>query len=285
MLTKPQGDPSSPTARLGALEKFPLARLIMAPGKIALSFVGYLGELAMLAVDTVVSIIVAPFRWGLLLRQIAEIGFRSQTVVIVTGMFTGAVLTAQTFFQFSKLGMATAVGSVVSVSVFRELGPTMTGLMVAGRVGASIAAEIGTMKVTEQIDALRALGVHPVDYLIVPRVLALLISMPLLVAESVALALFASYLVGTQLLDISAPYFITNMVRYTGMRDIKMALVKGFCFAVIIAIVSCHQGLNAKEGAVGVGRAPTEAIVISSLSILIVNFFLTFALNMIFPAG
>ena len=285
MPTKPQGDTPSTTERLGALEKFPLARLVMAPGEIALSFVGYLGELAMLAVDTVVSIVVAPFRWGLLLRQIAEIGFRSQTVVIVTGMFTGAVLTAQTFFQFSKLGMATAVGSVVSVSVFRELGPTMTGLMVAGRVGASIAAEIGTMKVTEQIDALRALGVHPVDYLIVPRVLALLISMPLLVAESVALALFASYLVGTQLLDISAPYFITNMVRYTGMRDIKMALVKGFCFAVIIAIVSCHQGLNAKEGAVGVGRAPTEAIVISSLSILIVNFFLTFALNMIFPAG
>ena len=251
----------------------------------ALSFIRYLGELAMLAVETAVSIVVAPFRWRLLLHQIAEIGFRSQMVVIVTGMFTGAVLTAQTFFQFSKLGMATAVGSVVSVSVFRELGPTMTGLMVAGRAGASIAAEIGTMKVTEQIDALRALGVHPIDYLIVPRMLALLISMPLLVAESVALALFASYMVGTQVLGINGPYFMANLVRYTGLRDIKMALVKGFCFAIIIAIVSCHQGLNAKEGAVGVGRAPTEAIVISSLSILIVNFFLTFALNMIFPAG
>lgn len=254
-------------------------------GRGALSFIRYLGELAMLAVDTATSIVVAPFRWRLLLRQIAEIGFRSQTVVIVTGMFTGAVLTAQTFFQFSKLGMSTAVGSVVSVSLFRELGPTLTGLMVAGRAGASIAAEIGTMKVTEQIDALRALGVHPTDYLVVPRVLALLISMPLLVAECVALAIFASYMVGTQVLGINGPYFMTNVIRYTGPRDIKMALVKGFFFAIIIAFVSCHQGLHAKEGAVGVGRAPTEAIVIASLSILIVNFFLTFALNMIFPAG
>jgi phospholipid/cholesterol/gamma-HCH transport system permease protein len=254
-------------------------------GRGALSFIRYLGALAMLAVDTATSIVVAPFRWRLLIRQVAEIGFRSQPVVIVTGMFTGAVLTAQTYFQFSKIGMATAVGSVVSVSLFRELGPTLTGLMVAGRAGASIAAEIGTMKVTEQIDALRALGVHPTDYLVVPRVLALLLSMPLLVAECVALGLVASYLVGTQVLGISGPYFLTNVQRYTTLRDLNMALIKGFCFAVIIALVSCHQGLNAKEGAVGVGRAPTEAIVIASLSILVVNFFLTFALNMVFPAG
>jgi len=203
----------------------------------------------------------------------------------VTGMFTGAVLTAQTYFQFSTLGMKSAVGAVVTVSLFRELGPVLTGLMVAGRVGASIAAELGTMKVTEQIDALRALGVHPIDYLVVPRVLALLISMPLLVAESIGLGIVASYYVGTQVLDISPAYFMSNLLRYTGERDIKMALAKGFCFAIIIAIVSCHQGLNAKEGAVGVGRAPTEAVVIGSLSILISNFFLTFALRIVFPYG
>jgi len=259
--------------------------MLISLGRAVLSFIRYLGELALLAADTATSIVVAPFRWRLLFRQLAEIGFRSQTVVIVTGMFTGAVLTAQTYFQFSKLGMATAVGSVVSVSLFRELGPTLTGLMVAGRAGASIAAEIGTMKVTEQIDALRAIGVHPTDYLVVPRVLALLISMPLLVAESVALGVLASYLVGTELLGINGPYFMHNLKAYTSGRDIKMALTKGFVFAVIIAVVSCHQGLHTKDGAVGVGRAPTEAIVISSLSILIVNFFLTFALNMIFPAG
>jgi phospholipid/cholesterol/gamma-HCH transport system permease protein len=219
------------------------------------------------------------------MRQMFEVGWRSQMVVIVTGMFTGAVLTAQTYFQFSTLGMKSAVGAVVTVSLFRELGPVLTGLMVAGRVGASIAAELGTMKVTEQIDALRALGVHPIDYLVVPRVLALLISMPLLVAESIGLGIVASYYVGTHVLDISPAYFMSNLLRYTGERDIKMALAKGFCFAIIIAIVSCHQGLNAKEGAVGVGRAPTEAVVIGSLSILISNFFLTFALRIIFPYG
>jgi phospholipid/cholesterol/gamma-HCH transport system permease protein len=206
-------------------------------------------------------------------------------VVLVTGAFTGAVLTAQTYFQFSRLGMKSAVGSVVAVAMFRELGPVLTALMVSGRVGASIAAEIGTMKVTEQIDALRALGVHPTDYLVVPRVAALLISLPLLVAEAVAVALISSYFVGVTVLDISGPYHIQNTLRYVQMRDVQMALSKGFVFAVLIAFVACHQGLHAKEGAVGVGRAPTEAVVIGSLAILILNFFLTFALNIVFPAG
>lgn len=259
--------------------------MVTSLGRIVLSLIGYLGELASLGYDTARSVVVAKFRGRLFVRQVFEVGWRSQLVVIVTGMFTGAVLTAQTYFQFSKLGMKSAVGSVVAVALFRELGPVLTGLMVAGRVGASIAAEIGTMKVTEQIDALRSLGVHPTDYLVVPRVLALLCSMPMLVAESIGLGIIASYYVGTQLLDISAPYYLSNLLRYTGARDIKMALVKGFCFAVIIALVSCHQGLNAKQGAEGVGRAPTEAVVICSLAILVINFFLTFALNIIFPYG
>lgn len=259
--------------------------MVTALGVTALSFIRYLGELAFLAYETAVSVFTAKLRVRLLIRQIFEIGWRSQLVVIVTGAFTGAVLTAQTYFQFSTLGMKSAVGAVVTVSLFRELGPTLTGLMVAGRVGASIAAELGTMKVTEQIDALRALAVQPIDYLVVPRVLALLLAMPLLVAESVGLGIVASYIVGTQVLDIGAPYFWEHLQRYTGPRDIKMALTKGFCFAIIIAIVSCHQGLNAKEGAVGVGRAPTEAVVICSLAILISNFFLTFALKTLFPYG
>ena len=259
--------------------------MVTALGRIALSLLQYLGELALLAYETCTAMLVAPIRWRLFSRQIVEVGWRSQLVVIVTGAFTGAVLTAQTYFQFAALGMKSATGSVVAVAIFRELGPVLTGLMVAGRVGAAIAAEIGTMKVTEQIDALRSLAVHPIDYLVVPRVLALVLSMPLLVAESVGLAIVASYIVGVNLLGISGPFFLGNLYRYVGPRDIKMALCKGFCFAVVIAFVSCHQGLNAKEGAVGVGRAPTEAVVISSLAILILNFFLTFLLNMLFPYG
>src|SRR6201996_4544518 len=254
-------------------------------GRTALSLLQYLGELATLAYETGVSIVVAPIRWRLLSRQIVEVGWRSQMVVLVTGAFTGAVLTAQTYFQFSRLGMKSAVGSVVSVAMFRELGPVLTGLMVSGRVGAAIAAEIGTMKVTEQIDALRALGVHPTDYLVVPRVLSMMISMPLLVAESCALSILASHFVSSFVLEVTGPYNWNNTLHYVGPRDLKMALTKGVVFAVIIVFIACHQGLNTKNGAAGVGRAPTESVVIGSLAILILNFFLTFALNIIFPAG
>ncbi len=239
----------------------------------------------MLVWDTCVSIVVAPLRVRLFMLQIVEIGWRSQMVVLVTGAFTGAVLTAQAFFQFSALGTSTATGSVVALSLFRELGPVLTGLMVAGRVGAAIAAELGTMKVTEQIDALRSLAVHPIDYLVVPRVLALLLAMPLLVAESIGLGIVASYIVGVEVLEIPGPFFLDKLYKFVGPRDIKIAMCKAFVFGVVIAFVSCHQGLNAKEGAVGVGRAPTESVVISSLTILILNFFLTFLLNMLFPYG
>jgi phospholipid/cholesterol/gamma-HCH transport system permease protein len=258
---------------------------IQSLGRTALGFVHYLGELAVLFSETCSSVFTAPIRWKLFIRQVLEVGFRSQLVVIVTGGFTGAVFAYQTYLQFHKVGMDSAVGAVVAVSMFRELGPVLTGLMVAGRVGAAIAAEIGTMKVTEQIDALRSLGVHPIDYLVVPRTLALLLSMPLLVAESCALGILASIFVGTRVLDISEAYFISTMVKFAGASDISMAMIKGFVFALIVVFVSCHQGLNTKNGAVGVGRAPTEAVVISSLLILVINFFLSFALNILYPVS
>jgi phospholipid/cholesterol/gamma-HCH transport system permease protein len=254
-------------------------------GASLLSFARYLGDIALLAGETVRGIFHGQVSLRLIVRQIYEIGFRSQMVVLVTGAFTGAVFATQTFFQFSRLQMETAVGPVVSVSMFRELGPVLCGLMVAGRVGASMSAELGTMKVTEQIDALRALGVHPVDYLVVPRFLAMLISMPLLVAECIAVGIFAAYLLTTKILGVSEAYYLYNMLHFTGGRDVAMGLIKGMVFGIVIVFVSCHQGLNAREGAVGVGRATTEAVVIGSLFILVVNFFLTMTLNIFFPAG
>jgi phospholipid/cholesterol/gamma-HCH transport system permease protein len=254
-------------------------------GASLLSFARYLGDIALLAGETVRGIFHGQVSSRLIVRQIYEIGFRSQMVVLVTGAFTGAVFATQTFFQFSRLQMETAVGPVVSVSMFRELGPVLCGLMVAGRVGASMSAELGTMKVTEQIDALRALGVHPVDYLVVPRFLAMLISMPLLVAECIAVGIFAAYLLTTKILGVSEAYYLYNMLHFTGGRDVAMGLIKGMVFGIVIVFVSCHQGLNAREGAVGVGRATTEAVVIGSLFILVVNFFLTMTLNIFFPAG
>jgi phospholipid/cholesterol/gamma-HCH transport system permease protein len=249
------------------------------------AFLTFLGQVAMLASETIFSIFCGRIRVKLVIQQIAEIGFRSQLVVIVTGAFTGAVFTAQAYFQFASLNMETAVGPVVAISMFRELGPVLAGLMVAGRVGAAMSAEIGTMRVTQQIDALRALAVNPVDYLVVPRAMAMFISMPFLVVECVGCGILASYYVGVNVLNISGVYFLANTQKFADSSDIIMALVKGFFFAGVIVFISCREGLNARDGAVGVGRATTSTVVNCSLAILIVNFFLTMALNVIFPAG
>ena len=259
--------------------------MITAVGARVIKLFTYMGEVVVLAGETFASIATQKIRWRIFMSQIVEIGLRSQSVVIITGAFTGAVFAAQTYFQFNKLGMGSAVGAVVSVAICRELGPVLTALMVTGRVGASMSAEIGTMKVTEQIDALRALAVHPIDYLVVPRALAMMISMPLLVSECVGIGIAAGYFVAIGLLEVNGTYYMANMVRWTQMRDIVMALTKAFSFALLIVFISCHKGLTSREGAVGVGRATTEAVVNASLAVLIFNFFLTMLLNIIFPAG
>jgi phospholipid/cholesterol/gamma-HCH transport system permease protein len=262
-----------------------IVRFFNALGGTVLSFFRYLGEVVLLAVDTFRSIFTHRLRWKLFLNQIVEIGLLSQLLVVITGGFTGAVFAAQAYFQFSKLGLGSGVGAVVSVSLCRELAPVLTALMVAGRVGAAMSAEIGTMKVTEQIDALRALAVYPIDYLVVPRALAMMISMPLLVAECIGFGILSGYFTAVHLLGINAPYYVAHMERWTQRRDIIMGLTKAFCFALLIVFISCHKGLTAREGAVGVGRATTEAVVNASLAVLIINFFLTMFLNIIFPAG
>ncbi len=259
--------------------------MFTAIGRNTFSFLGYAGEVAQLFRDTVISMFVAPIRWRLAFQQIVEIGARSQLVVIVTGAFTGAVFAAQLFFQLRGFGMESTVGSVTAVAMFRELAPALTGLMVAGRVGAAIAAEIGTMKVTEQIDALRSLGVHPTDYLVVPRTIAMMISMPLLVGEACMLSLISAYLVSVPLLGVSEPHYLRNLYQWVTLFDVYKALIKGFLFGIIIVFVASHEGLKTTNGAAGVGKAPTEAVVISSLAILAANFILTFLLNIFLPAG
>ena len=231
------------------------------------------------------SLVKGKFRGNLLIEQLAEIGFRSQPVVIITGAFTGAVLAAQSLFQFKLVNMETVGGGLVSGAMFRELGPTITALMLAGRIGSSMAAEIGTMKVTEQIDALRSMSVHPIDYLVTPRFIAILISIPLLVAESCGFAILASYFVGVNIFQVEAPYWNYHVEFFTNLDDIIIAVTKGLCFGILIVLISCHQGLKASNGAVGVGRGTTKAMVYSSLAILIINFFLSLLMQKLFPAG
>jgi phospholipid/cholesterol/gamma-HCH transport system permease protein len=241
-----------------------------------------LGRLTLLAKDAISSLFTFKPAWCDLLYQIYFVGVKSQSVVLITGAFTGMVLGAQTYFQFHKVKMDTATLAVVSVSMCSELGPVLTGLMVAGRVGAAIAAELGTMKVTEQIDALRTLATHPVDYLVVPRLLALHTALPLLTAESMAVGIGAGYVVGVYLLGIDPTYLWYNMLKYTATSDVVVGLIKAFVFGGIVAIIGCYKGMYCGEGAEGVGRATTEAVVYSSITILISNFFLTLTLGKIF---
>lgn len=254
-------------------------------GRLVLRLFAYLGELADLVKQIGESLLHGRKRWRQFLLQVAEIGYRSQLVVIITGAFTGAVLAAQALYQFSLLNMETMGGAVVSVGMLRELGPTITGLMLAGRVGSSMAAEIGTMKVSEQIDALRSMGVHPIDFLVTPRLMAMIVSIPLLIAQSVAFGILASYVVGVHLFHVPAANWNDNVLRFTHGTDVTIALIKGLAFGLLIVVISCHQGLRARNGAVGVGRGTTDAMVISSLAILISNLFLTFLMQIIFPAG
>ncbi len=241
-----------------------------------------LGRLALLARDSIASLLTFKFAWRDLVYQIYFTGVKSQSVVLITGAFTGMVLCAQTYFQFHKVKMDTATLAVVSVSMCSELGPVLTGLMVAGRVGAAIAAELGTMRVTEQIDALRTLATHPVDYLVVPRLLALHIALPLLTAEAIAVGIGAGYVVGVHLLGIDPTYSWYNMLRYTSAAEVVVGVIKALLFGGIVALIGCYKGLSCGEGAEGVGRATTEAVVYSSITILIANFFLTLALGRIF---
>ena len=238
-----------------------------------------LGEFVLWAREVLVSLFTLRVRGRDLIYQLYFIGVKSQSVVFVTGAFTGMVLAAQTYFQFHRVRMDHATLAVVSVSMCAELGPVLAGLMVSGRVGAALAAELGTMRVTEQIDALRTLATHPTDYLVVPRLLATIIAMPLLTMASIAIGIAAGYGICKLYLGPFATYAYDNMVKYTGPEDVISGIIKATIYGAIIGTISCYKGMTCREGAEGVGRATTEAVVYSSITILICNFFLTLALN------
>ena len=245
-------------------------------------FIGMLqmgGQLVFLFWDIIRCLFRYPIRFGLLMRQIDFIGAKSVPVVIITGGFIGAVFAAQCEFQFRDLGMSSAVGPVVAIAMCRELGPVLCALMIAGRVGSAMAAELATMKITEQIDALRALAVYPTEYLIVPRFLAMVISMPILVGLAISCGVGAGYYVAVHVLEVPGVYYWNNTEKFTHDKDIWIGVVKGFFFGLIILLVGCNKGLQAAQGAEGVGLATTESVVDSFIIVLIANFFFTFLLN------
>jgi phospholipid/cholesterol/gamma-HCH transport system permease protein len=208
-------------------------------------------------------------------RQMVRLGVDSIPVVVLTAMFTGMVLALQTYSGFQRVHAENFVGSVVALAMVRELSPVLVGLMVTGRVGSSMAAEIGTMRVTEQIDALEALATDPIHYLFVPRVIAGITMLPLLVLLGDALGIYGGYLVAVRLLGANPVQYDENSYKYLEMHDIWTGLVKAAVFGLILTLTGCMKGYFTKGGAEGVGRATTSAVVTASLIILLSDFFLT----------
>lgn len=217
-----------------------------------------------------------------LLRIATEVGLGSVGVVIVTGTFIGMVLAVQTYAQFHTIGLETSLGAVIHMSVVRELGPVLAAVMLAGRVGSAMAAELATMRVTEQIDALGVLGVDPVKYLAAPRFLACLVMIPLLTAIADLCGLVGSTLISLHVFGIDAHHYWRHSREFVRVWDVFVGLVKGTVFGGVLSLIACHRGFHSRPGAAGVGRAATEAFVISFVAIIVIDFVLAMLANSIY---
>lgn len=234
----------------------------------------HVGRFFMLFFETLYWMVTPPFRRKNIFDQMVKIGVKSLPVVLITGAFTGMVLVVQTYYQFRRLSVESGIGAVVGFSMTRELGPVLTALILAGRVGAAITAEIGTMKVTEQIDALEALAVSPIKYLVVPRFISCTTLLPVLTIFSDFVGIVGGYMVGVNMMDIHGPFFLKN-IKFISPSDIVNGLIKALIFGMIIALVSCYRGFITYGGAEGVGRATTISVVASCMLILVADFFLS----------
>lgn len=252
-----------------------MKRLIEKFGRTLIIFSEELGRILMLFFATLKQTVVPPFEINNTLKQMLEIGVRSLPVVIVTAAFTGMVFALQTYTGFKRFGSEALVGTVVALSVTRELGPVLTGLIVAGRAGAAIAAELGTMRVTEQIDALETLATNPVKYLIVPRFLSGLVMLPALTVCADIIGIFGGYLVTVGLFETSSIAYWKRTWNFLEPSDIYNGLLKACFFGASIVLISCYKGFYTSGGAEGVGKATTGAVVLSSMTILISDYFLS----------
>ena len=244
-------------------------------GSFSITFIQETGKITLLLWKALILIFQRPLNLKNILKQMEEVGIKSIPVVLITGAFTGAVLALQSYTGFKRFNAETFVGTVVALSITRELGPVLTGLMVSGRVGSSMAAELGTMQVTEQIDALYTLAVNPIKYLIVPRLLAALIMMPVLVIFADLIGILGGYFVSVKVLHSNPYIYLERTWDYLELNDIYSGLFKAGVFGIIIATISCYQGFFTEGGAEGVGRATTKAVVLSCLLILIFNYIIT----------
>lgn len=248
-------------------------------GAVSLQQTRRMGVMGLFLFKTVIYSFSPPLKFVRVLRQIRFIGFQSLVVILLTGGFSGMVLGFQGYYSLSRFGSDAFLGPMVGLSLIKELGPVITALMVTGRAGSALAAEIGVMRISEQIDALKLMGLNPYRYLIVPNLLAGLISLPLLTAVFDVVGIFGGYLIGVKFLGVSAGTYFGEMSNYVEMRDIMEGVYKSLSFGVIIVWVCCYKGYYAGVfggfGAEGVSKPTTQAVVISSVLILVWDYFMT----------
>jgi len=252
-----------------------LFELLSAVGRLFLRFLGAIGNLSIFTVSAVSACVAPPFYGRLIGRQIVIVGYYSLPVVGLTALFTGMVLALQIYTGSSRFNAEGAVATIVVIGITRELGPVLAGLMVAGRVGAAMAAEIGTMRVTEQIDALVTLSTSPFKYLVAPRLIAGTIMLPALVLVADIIGVFGGYLISTQKLGFNPATYLNNTFEFLEALDVISGLVKAAVFGFIIALMGCYNGYNSRGGAQGVGSATTNAVVSASILILAANYVIT----------
>ncbi len=248
---------------------------VAALGRLVLGGLATLGKLALFGIETVTHLFRPPFYPKEFLQALMQIGWFSLPVVGMTAVFTGGALALQIYAGGARFSAESVVPSIVAIGMVRELGPVLGGLMVAARVASSIAAEIGTMKVTEQIDALVTLSTHPMKYLAVPRVLAATLAVPVLVAVGDSIGIFGGYLVGVNRLGFNSATYLKNTRDFLEFWDVASGLWKGAAFGFIVALMGCYYGMQSGRGAQGVGRATKSAVVAASVLILATNYILT----------
>lgn len=252
-----------------------MKRFLESLGHRFIEFVRYAGGVSILMGQTLFWIPIPPLRRRQVFDQMAKIGVDSLPIVFLISMFTGMVLALQSAYQMQRFSAEMYIASLVAFSMTRELGPVLTALIVAGRVGASITAELGTMKVTEQIDALETLATNPIKYLVVPRFLALIIVLPILTIYSDMVGILGGYMVGVWKLGIPHELYMKNTWQPLQYKDVFTGLIKSLSFAVIICIVACYEGMTADGGAEGVGRSTTSSVVVSFILIIASDCFFT----------
>ncbi len=244
-------------------------------GRLVLTLLGATGSVVVFGLSGLSHIVRPPFYARLFWRSFVDFAYFSLPVVAMTAIFSGMVIALQSYTGFARYGATSAVANIVLVSVVRELAPVLAGLMVAGRVGAAMAAELGTMRVTDQIDALRTLSTDPMKYLIAPRLLAGVLALPLLVVVADILGVMGGFIVATAKLGFSAHSYLTNSMNFLQWSDVSLSLVKAAVFGLIVALMGCYHGFNSRGGAQGVGAATTSAVVSASILILAFDYVLT----------